>query len=187
MKNFILTIALVCVACFTFANVNIHDSLPGVLVPRGVVFSCKMLNDLDTRNLHEGQLITMRVDQNVVVGDKKFVVITENTPVLFRVKSYEKRGVYGKAARITLQPVSVQMVDGRTMPLYDQETVEFTGQSKRALAWGLSAVVPAVGLILLNPYLLPVAAAGLLVKGTHVAVPGDYLFTVKTDERIRIY
>lgn len=171
MKHFstLLFLFVLCVPIFATSRSVTMPGDSGVLLVRGTQVKLRFMNTLSSRDLSEGSVVNLQAVQNVVAGNEK-VVILENALATARVKRVTKRGVFGKGALIELEPLSVTTVDGRQMPLESDTRWLFRGDQRQGLAWGLSMGGPVIGLILLTPWLLPLAAVGLLIKGKDVKI-----------------
>jgi hypothetical protein len=156
----------------------------GVLLPHSTLIPLKLSNSLQSENLQEGDIINLLVVHDVVVGEGK-VVISANAKATGKVTRLRKRGVYGRPALIEIEPASVRTVDGKIIEISGEKRV-FKGKSKQGLAWAISILPPVVGLVFLSPYLLPVAAAGLLIKGGKASAGNSSLLEAYTLSNVRV-
>lgn len=127
----------------------------GVVTLRsGTSVVVEALQNYNSKNLSDGQVVNVRVKYNVVVN--KQTVIAAGSIGNATVINVQKPGSFGKPGKVELQIQSVQSVDGQQILLSGMNMIA-EGQNKRGLAWGLS-----IGLFI---FTIIGGAAGFFIKG----------------------
>jgi hypothetical protein len=146
-----------------------------VTVPAGTKVSLDFAQSLDSRTAHKGDIVNLRVQQDVVVNGQ--TVIPKGAPATASVAEVKKGKMFGRKAEIKINNLRVRAADGRQIALSRYES----GKRVDAKAPGAAAG----GLILLGPIGL---AAGAFIKGGHMVIkPGTEIdAVVQNDTPINI-
>lgn len=134
--------------------VIVTDDGSTVTLRSGTPVVVEAMQTYSSKNLSEGQTVSVRVKFNVVVNKK--TVVAAGALGNATITDVQKAGGFGKPGRLELQIQSVQSVDGQQILVSGMNMIS-EGQNKRGLAWGLS-----IGLFLLT---LIGGAIGFFIKG----------------------
>lgn len=86
-----------------------------IIVPEGTEFAITPVEEVNSKISSEGDPVTFRVVDDVVVNDK--VVVKAGTVVKGIVSDLEKRGMLGKAGKISIRVEKTTTVDGQPLRL----------------------------------------------------------------------
>lgn len=125
--------------------------LAGVLLPAGTPVRLVTAESIDSRSVKQGQRFNLTIAENVTVSSR--ILIPVGTPAVGEVEAVSGKGMLGKAAKLILRPLFVD-VSG--------ERVNLVGLIKQK---GKDATAGAVVTTVL------VGALGLLITGKSVTVP----------------
>jgi hypothetical protein len=134
--------------------VIVTDDGSTVTLRSGTPVVVEAMQTYSSKNLSEGQTVSVRVKFNVVVNKK--TVVAAGALGNATITDVQKAGGFGKPGRLELQIQSVQSVDGQQILVSGMNMIS-EGQNKRGLAWGLS-----IGLFLLT---IIGGAIGFFIKG----------------------
>lgn len=138
-----------------------------VAVPEGTEFTVVTTETVSSKTAAEGDRISLKVDEDVVVGGVK--VITRGTAVRGVVASVEKAGRMGKGGKLNLRIESTVAVDGQRVPLRATKAKE--GDDKTGSTVALTVIFGPIG---------------LLKKGKDASYPEGTRVTVFTDQAVSI-
>lgn len=136
------------------------------VLPAGTSIRLATLGPIDSRSVKQGQRFALRVTEDVTVGSR--IVIPRGTDAVGEVEALSGKGMFGKAAKLTLAPLFVDVAGQR---------VNLVGTSVEK---GSDATAgAAVGTVLVGVF-------GLIITGKSATVPtGSILFgRVRTDVAI---
>lgn len=126
------------------------------VLPAGTPVRLTTVGPLDSRRVIQGQRLPLRIEEDVVVGSR--VIIPRGTAAVGEVEAVSGKGMFGKAGKLVLAPVFVEL-DGRRVML-----MGVTQQS------GKDATAGAAVASVLTPL-------GLIITGKSATVPaGSVLF-----------
>jgi hypothetical protein len=132
----------------------VTDDGSTVTLRSGTPVVVEAMQTYSSKNLSEGQTVSVRVKFNVVVNKK--TVVAAGALGNATITDVQRAGGFGKPGRLELQIQSVQSVDGQQILVSGMNMIS-EGQNKRGLAWGLS-----IGLFLLT---IIGGAIGFFIKG----------------------
>jgi hypothetical protein len=138
-----------------------------VTVPEGTEFSVVTTEVISSKTATEGDKISLKVDENVVVNG--VTVIARGTAVRGVVSSVERAGRMGKGGKLSLRVESAMAVDGQRVPLRASKAK--SGDDKMGSTVALT--------VLFGPI-------GLLKKGKDASYPEGTRITVYTDQALSV-
>ena len=148
-----------------------------VLIKEGTDVPLIFAEDISSKTAKEGQMVNLKVAEHVTIDGT--VVIPEGTPVTAVIDNVEKRGRFGKNAKIefSLNPI---MVNGQTIQLQDrQKGLMFQGGNTAN-----AAAASVGGAVLLGPLGL---LAGWGVVGKPVTIETGHRVETEVDETVALY
>jgi len=127
-----------------------------IVVPAQTSVQFSTVDPLDSRSVKQGQRFALRVAEDVTVGST--VVIPRGTPAVGEVEAVSGKGMVGKAGRLELRPLFIEIAGQR---------VNLEGTSKERGADSTTGV--AVGSLLIS-------SLGIFITGKSASVPaGSFL------------
>ena len=82
-----------------------------VVIPARTLVQLSTVDPLDSRSVRQGQRFALRVSEDVTVGST--VVIPRGTPAVGEVEAVSGKGMVGKAGRLLLQPLFIELAGQR--------------------------------------------------------------------------
>ena len=95
-----------------------------------------------------------------------------------RITRARRAGVFGRGALLELEGTSIRTTDGQLIPVNSVKTTK-RGKERKVFAVGASVAIPAIGLTMGTPILLPFIAVGLLLKGKEIEITKGTLVRAK--------
>jgi hypothetical protein len=186
MKSQIIHILLVSIfICGSIlGNENPNPTYKKIKIKRGTIVTLELAEVLDSYIVEEGQTVKMELYLDVKVDSHK--VANTGVSAFGRISSVRSAGIFGKSAVIELEAGYLQTIDGQVIPLKGSK-VRKRGKSRQGLAWGVSVIVPAIGLAAGSPAFLIFAASGFFIKGKDIEIPSGTIMTAKVASDIEIY
>lgn len=99
--------------------------------------------EVSSRGLVQGQRVPLQVAEDVVVGGR--VVIAAGTAAVGEIEALSEKGMFGKAAKFTLQPLFIDL-EGRRINLAGRH--QESGQEATAAAAVTTVLTAGIGLII---------------------------------------
>lgn len=127
------------------------------VLPAGTPIRLTTVGPLDSRRVIQGQRFPLKIDEDVVVGSR--VAIPRGTTAVGEVEAVSGKGMFGKAGKLVLIPVFVE-IDGRRVALTGG--TEQSGKDATAGAAVASVITP-LGLIITGKSAM--VPAGALIFG----------------------
>lgn len=158
---------LAAVLCFSVSQVSAQD----LIIRGGTSIAFETVNPLSSRTAYTGGVVDLRVLSDVIVDGQ--VVISRGTIAQGAVVQSSKATVLGIGGDLTIVPVSVNAVDGTSIPL--------SGGSRSAVGSSKTALAIVCGCFTLLGLLIPgeqaYIPAGTILNATvvtniPVSVPG---------------
>jgi hypothetical protein len=145
------------------AGVAAAQSMTNIAVPAGTPVQLVTVDPLDSRTVRQGQRFRLRVAEDVTVGSA--VVVPRGAAAVGEVEAVSGKGMVGKAGRLQLQPLFVEMAEQR---------VNLIGTLNERGADSTTGV--AVGSLLIS-------SLGIFITGKSASVPAGSLLParVRTD------
>jgi hypothetical protein len=133
-----------------------------LMLPAGTALRLTTVDEISSRSVRQGQRFALRVANDVLVGSR--IVIPSGTAAVGEVEALSGKGMFGKAARLSLQPLFVDLAGERVNLLGTSETRGHGATTAAAIATVFSPL-------------------GLLITGKSVVVPaGTVLYArVRSD------
>lgn len=189
MKNYVLLFALLINTLTLTANTN-SDTTATQKTPteihlkEGTRVSLMLADEVTSADLIEGQIVPFEVVKNVYVdGD---VIFKEGAYAEGQVIEMQKAGAFGKSGKIVIEILDVETTDGKRVSLYSPP-LEFKGKNKKGLAFGISAGVPVIAVLMGGPVTMGLfATVGLFVKGKQAKVTSRQQFTAEIRQNTKI-
>ena len=137
-----------------------------IVLPAGTAIQLVTVDALDSRTAKQGQRFALRVSEDVIVGPA--IVIPRGTPAIGEVEAVSGKGMVGKAGRLELRPLFIELGGER---IYLTGTTDQRGRDSTA---GV-----AVGSLLFS-------GLGIFITGKSAAVPAGSLLPgrIRTDVTI---
>jgi hypothetical protein len=114
-----------------------------VVLPAGTSVRLATVGPIDSRSVKQGQRFALRVAEDVAVGSR--IIIPRSTGAVGEVEALSAKGMFGKAAKLTLSPLFVD-VGGQRVNLIGSSTEK--GHDAMAGAAVTTVLVGALGLII---------------------------------------
>lgn len=192
MKNTLSTLVIIALLSITnlfvanaATNPNSTDPTNNeeiVNVKRGTKITLQLMSDVSSRDLEKGRVVEMMVMMDVIVDGQK--VVAAGTYAEGIVKDVRRAGVFGKGGYLEVEGINIRTVDGQRVGIKSMK-VSKRGKSRKGLAIAAGVLIPVVGIIV-NPYLIPFAVIGLVVKGRNAEISSGTLMTAKILEDIEV-
>lgn len=172
LKRLFAIAVIVTFASVTFAQVQ--DPL-SVTVPEGMQIRASLANQLDSGQVHAGDLVTMDVLEDVTIQNE--LVIPRGAIVMGHVTDAKGARKMGRGGRLDLSFETVTAGDGTKIPISGERTEKGAG----GYGGGSAAGAAAAGLF------FPPAAALLLLKHGHASViPAGTIVTLHVTADTRV-
>lgn len=172
MKNvtsFLTMTSLMLVSFLGFASTAPGDTITTniptietVTLKKGTVVTLRIEDHISSYDAQVGDLVSLSVYDDVKQGD--MVVVKAGVFGQARVTRVRKPGAFGRPGKIELEAVNVKSIDGQSIRLTSMPFAE-EGRNNKSAAYAVSIILPAVGVVIGAPYLLPCAVVGLFIKG----------------------
>lgn len=159
---------LAAVLCFSVSQVSAQD----LIIRGGTSIAFETVNPLSSRTAYTGGVVDLRVLSDVVVDGQ--VVINSGAIAKGTVVNASKATILGIGGSLTIEPVSVNAVDGTYIPLSGASR-SAVGASKTVLAVVCGILSSGIGLIIPGEQAYIPAGTILnatVVTNTPVSVPG---------------
>jgi len=155
---------------------NPTPSKKSITIKRGTIITLQLMDDVNSLDVETDNTIEMMV----LVGVEKDgqTLIQTGTYAEGRISRARRAGVFGRGAYIELEGTSIRTADGQRIPISSVKTAK-RGKGRKVLAVGASIALPAIGITMGTPILLPFAAIGLVMKGKEVEVNKGTLLRAK--------
>ena len=139
-----------------------------IVLPAGTPVELKTIDPLDSRTARQGQRFALQVSEDVVVGSA--IVIQRGTAAVGEVEAVSGRGMVGKAGRLVLQPLFIEVAG---------ERINLVGANERRGKDSTTGV--AVGSLLISGW-------GLFITGKSASVPAGSPLPgrVRSDVALRV-
>ncbi len=146
--------ALLLLVSFSFGSFHLSavgklGPIPGqaqqVIVKQGTEVNLKLVEPVNSQRVEEDNVVAMEVDIDVITSEGKKVIVT-GAYATGVVKKVKKKGIWGKAARLELEAVSVKAVDGSTIPL-ESKTLTKKGKNRTLIAVGAAVAASVLAVV----------------------------------------
>ncbi|MDR1482500.1 MAG: hypothetical protein LBI74_07740 [Synergistaceae bacterium] len=150
------------------------SSLPAQ-VPSGTVFRAKFVETLTVRNVKQGDIIQLELDEDYIADGA--LAAAKGNRVFAQVTKVRMPRSFGRAAEISVEFNDVEFIGGETTPvLIGPESKKASTLDKGVIG---AAGASLAGAVLLGPVGL---AGGFLVRGSDRQIPEGTLIYVETAE-----
>lgn len=157
---------------------------PRILLKKGTLISLRIAEKISSENLETGDVVRLRVEKAVSQGEITFI-----SPGRFaqaQVTAVQPAGRFGRPARIRLEAVMVEAVDGQWVELTAGVISRSGRQDFKTGAIGASVAIPLIGLLMGTPWLIPFVVTGAFVKGPEAIIKQDTFILAKVKRDVYI-
>lgn len=152
-----------------------------ITIKRGTKITLQLNDNVSSQENELGNVVEMMVMMDVKVNGK--TVVASGTFAEGLVTDARRAGIFGKGGRIELEGINIRSIDGQRIPIKSVK-VKKQGKNRKGMAWGMSILIPAAGILMGTPMLAPFAIVGLFVKGREIDIEAGTLVTAKILEDV---
>lgn len=157
-----------------------------IKLKRGTKITLQLNTTVNSKNISTNSVVEMMVVLDVKEKGESQPIILSGTYAEGLVTSAHRAGIFGRGAKIEVEGINVRAIDGQRIPIKSIKVIR-NGKNRKRLAYGASILAPAVGVIVGSPWLIPLAAIGIIIRGKEVEIPMGTLVTAKTLMDMEIY
>ncbi len=188
MKNLAYILIFICFHTALFATTlnNGDNPTPGkktMTIKRGTPITLQLMDDVNSLDMVADNTVEMMVLIGVERNGE--TLIETGTYAEGRITRVRRAGVFGRGAFLQLEGTSIRTSDGQVIPISSVKTTKI-GNGRKVLAVGASVALPAIGVVMGTPLLLPFAAIGLVMKGKEVEINKGTLVRAKLKYDIEV-
>lgn len=165
-----------CLFVFLTFTAGAQPAYKEVLLKQGTIVTLELEKPVKSDEIAEGDIIPMAVKVNVVAEGE--TVARTGAYAECIVRSVQHARSFGKAGSLEVVPFNMQLIDQQRVAL-GGGSKQAKGKNRKALAWTVAILTPAVGALFASsagndeaaPFMLSFAALGFAVKGKEAELP----------------
>lgn len=154
-----------------------HMTTSNVIVPQGKEIHIKILEEINTAEIEEGQEITFGIDNNI--KEDGHLIIPAGTRGTLIVSNIKRAGNFGRDASLSIRINDINAFDGSLIPL--NLKLDDGDNNSKDIAIGVSLLST---IIVSNPVGL---VAGYFFKGKDIVIPVGTVIQTQVMEDLEIY